>query len=85
MQKRKSAIQKVWGVILLNENVYVEKVEFADGLKAILPNPPIAFSEYGRKPYVPTGKIGENTDEIFASVGYTQEQIDAMRQNGAII
>lgn len=66
------------------ENGYVEEVLFADGVKAMLPYPPMAFSEYGRRTYEPTGKIGEHTNEVFANLGYSAQQIEEMRAKGAI-
>ncbi|MEG1633673.1 MAG: CoA transferase [Oscillospiraceae bacterium] len=66
------------------ENGYVEEVEFADGLKAILPCPPVKFSAYDRREYKSTGKVGEDTDKVFASIGYSADEIAEMRKNGAI-
>ena len=50
----------------------------------MMPSPPISFSDYGRKEYEPTGPLGENTDEILASMGYTEEQIAALKESGAV-
>lgn len=65
-------------------NGYVEEVKFADDVKAMMPTPPMQFSEYTRRLGKPTGKVGENTDEVFAELGYSQEEIQAMRDKGAI-
>ena len=61
-------------------------VEFpdADHTTVMLPNPPVWFSDYGRKEYKPTGPLGEDTDEILTSMGYTPEQIAAMKEAGAV-
>lgn len=66
------------------ENRYVEELEYADGLKVMMPCPPVHFSAYTRKPYRPTGAIGSDTDEVFATLGYSPEEIQALRQAGAI-
>ncbi len=66
------------------ENRYVEEVAFADGLKAILPCPPVHFSDYERRDYKPTGRIGEDTDGVFSALGYTPEEIAALRDKKAI-
>lgn len=66
------------------ENHYLEKIEFKDGLDVMMPCPPIHFSNYRRREYEPTGGIGENTDEIFAELGYSENEIRAMRESGAI-
>lgn len=66
------------------ENRYVEELEYADGLKVMMPCPPVHFSAYTRKPYRPTGAIGSDTDEVFATLGYSPEEIEALRQAGAI-
>ncbi|MDD6310485.1 MAG: CaiB/BaiF CoA-transferase family protein [Firmicutes bacterium] len=68
------------------ENEYIVPVEFPDEdhTTVMLPNPPIEFSDYGRREYKPTGVLGEDTDEILTSLGYTKEQIEEMRAAGAI-
>lgn len=67
------------------ENHYVEELEFADGLKVMMPCPPVHFSEYTRRPYEPTGEIGKDTDAVFASLGYSSEEIVRLREKGAIL
>ena len=67
------------------ENHYVEELEFADGLKVMMPCPPVHFSEYTRRPYEPTGEIGKDTDAVFASLGYSGEEIARLREQGAIL
>ena len=67
------------------ENHYVEELEFAGGLKVMMPCPPVHFSEYTRRPYEPTGEIGKDTDAVFASLGYSGEEIARLREKGAIL
>jgi formyl-CoA transferase len=66
-------------------NEYIEEVEFKDGLKVVMPCTPVKFSEYVTRPYVPAGRLGEDTDEIFTDLGYAPEQIDELKQTNAII
>lgn len=67
-------------------NGYMVPVEYpdADHTKVMMPNPPISFSSYERREYQPTGVIGEDTDEILASMGYSPEEIQAMKESGAV-
>lgn len=68
------------------ENEYVVPVEYpdADHTTVMMPNPPIWFSDYDRHTYQPTGAIGEDTEEILASMGYTEEEIKALKESGSI-
>lgn len=68
------------------ENGYMVPVEFADEnhTTVMMPSPPISFSNYDRKEYRPTGSIGENTSEILESMGYTPEEIRALKDAGAV-
>ena len=65
-------------------NRYVEEVSFADGRKVTLPCPPIFYSNYSRRDYAPTKSIGADTRRVLAALGYTEAEIAAMRENGAI-
>lgn len=67
------------------ENHYVEKLEFTEGSSVVMPCPPVHFSEYTRRDYEPTGRIGRDTDEVFAALGYSSAEIEAMRDKGAIV
>lgn len=68
------------------ENGYMVPVEFADEnhTTVMMPSPPISFSNYDRKEYRPTSSIGENTSEILESMGYTPEEIRALKDAGAV-
>lgn len=67
------------------DNEFVMPVEFKDGLTVMMPCPPVKFSEYGMRAYTPTGRIGEDTDAVFAELGYTPEEIAALREKNEII
>ena len=68
------------------ENGYMVPVEYpdADHTTVMMPNPPIWFSDYDRKEYQPTGTIGADTEEILTSMGYSPEEIQAMKDSGAV-
>lgn len=66
-------------------NGFVEEVEFKDGLKVMMPCPPVKFSNYATRPYTPAGVLGADTDSVFAELGYSAEDIARMRENKAII
>ena len=66
-------------------NGFVEEVEFKDGLKVMMPCPPVKFSEFGTRPYTPAGVLGADTDEIFHGLGYSDDEIADLRESGAII
>ena len=66
-------------------NGYVQELEFKDGLKVMMPCPPVHFLDYEQRRYTPTGRIGEDTDRVFSALGYTDEEIARMREENAII
>ena len=66
-------------------NGYVQEVEFNDGLKVMMPCPPVSFSEYSMRPYTSAGRLGEDTDTVFASLGYSPADIARLREIKAII
>lgn len=66
-------------------NGYVQPVTYPDDLTVMMPCPPVQFSEYEMRAYTPAGHIGTDTDAVFHSLGYTDEQIIELRAQGAII
>ena len=65
-------------------NGYVRKVTFKDDLEVMMPCPPMQFSEYAMRPYTSAGRLGADTDSIFHDLGYTDTEIAAMKDSGAI-
>lgn len=65
-------------------NGYVRKVAFKDDLEVMMPCPPMQFSEYAMRPYTSAGRLGADTDSIFHDLGYTETEIAAMKDSGAI-
>ena len=65
-------------------NEYVQEVIFKDGLKVMMPCPPVKFSEYDMRPYTSAGCLGKDTEEVFDKLGYSPEEIQDMRIKNAI-
>ena len=65
-------------------NGYVRTVDFADGLKVGMAEPPISFGEYGRREYEPCGAIGQETAEVLQELGYTEDEILMLREKKAV-
>lgn len=65
-------------------NGYVEALTYADGTEIKMPSPPIHFSDMDRKPYSVCGRIGENTCEVMRELGFSENAISEMAQNGDI-
>ena len=57
-------------------NGYIQKVTFKDDLEVMMPCPPMQFTSAGR--------LGADTDSIFHDLGYTDSEIAAMKDSGAI-
>lgn len=66
-------------------NGYVKELKFKDGLSVMMPRPPVHFSDYEQRDYVPTGRIGEDTDRVFMAMGYTEEEISQLRNKKTIL
>lgn len=65
-------------------NNYVEEITYQDGTKVMMPVPPMFLSNYDKRKLRPTGKMGENTDEILAGLGYSNETIEKMKENNIV-
>ena len=65
-------------------NDYLEHVTFPNGEVGVMPTSPIEMDSVGLTATQVAHGVGEDTDEVLANIGYTPEQIVAMRQNGAV-
>lgn len=63
------------------ENGVFDEVEYPDGAKVAMPAPPIVFPEFERKAFSINQGIGEDTDDILTSIGYSKEDITALRKS----
>lgn len=65
-------------------NGYVEHMQCYDGEVVVMPSSPIRMESVGELKTVPAPKIGTHTAEVLTALGYTEEQIAAMEESGAI-
>ena len=65
-------------------NGFLEHYTFRNGETGILPVPPINISTFTRDPSHYADLPGEHTDEVLAEYGYSEEEIAAMHQRGAV-
>lgn len=65
-------------------NGYLENVSYPDGSETAMPVPPIVFSDYDRRGFVPQGDIGADTDSVLSAAGYSDEDIQRLRDSGAV-
>lgn len=66
------------------ENKYLFKTKYSNGNEGILVDSPVRFQNMGIKEYQPAPKLGEHSEDILASVGYTKEEIEALKNNKVI-
>jgi len=66
-------------------NDYLEHVEFKNGNVDVMPRSPIEMDSVGKLTTKIAPGIGANTDDILKDLGYTAEQIEAMRNSGAAV
>lgn len=64
-------------------NRFVVPVTFPSGKSVQMPTVPVQFSAYEvGDAYEPTGSIGRDDDKILASIGYSAEEIAALKEKG---
>ncbi|NLK72444.1 MAG: CoA transferase [Clostridiales bacterium] len=75
----------LWEEILEDEqawaNGYLRKVKYPSGNERALPAMPVTFKNAGRPEHKIAPSIGENTDEILLSLGYSEDEIKEMKEN----
>lgn len=65
-------------------NGYLEKMTFRSGLEGIMPRSPLSFESLGPIDTVCAPLIGADTVAVLEEMGYSPEQIEEMKQSGAI-
>lgn len=65
-------------------NDYVFKHTFENGHEGILYNTPVMFKEHGIKDYVRAPKLGEHTESIMKNLGYSDDEIDKLKDKKVI-
>ena len=66
-------------------NNFVGEIKFANGEKALLPNPPLQFAQYDSLPYKRGPLLGEHTKEVLDELGYSPEQVEEMTKNRVLV
>lgn len=67
------------------ENGFLERVEFRSGNVDIMPTSPIEMESACPPPTKPAPLVGGDTREVLLSIGYTEEEITAMVNDGSAI
>ena len=65
-------------------NDYLEYMTCPNGETVTMPTPPIEMETVGKIVTKPAPKVGADTEEVLLGLGYTPEEISAMRETGAI-
>ena len=66
-------------------NGYLENMTHPNGEVTVMPRSPIEMDSVGELTSYPAGLIGADTAEVLQELGYTQDQIEAMKSAGAIV
>ena len=67
------------------ENGFLEHVEFRSGNVDVMPTSPIEMESASPLPTKPAPLVGGDTKEVLLSIGYTDEEITAMINDGSAI
>ena len=65
-------------------NGFVEKVAYPN-YTHVVPTAPFDMEDMKANPTEPNRRIGQDTQKVLEELGYTQEQIDKLSQEGAVI
>lgn len=70
--------EQVWA------NDFLVEREYPDGEKLAYVQGPVRFDSIGTVDFVPTGEIGRDTREYLVKYGYSEEQIEKLRNDKAV-
>lgn len=73
-----SADEQAWA------NGYLEQMEFRSGLEGVMPRSPISMESVGELKTTCAPLIGADNDEVLSEMGYTPDEIQKMRETGAV-
>ena len=65
-------------------NGFMEEMVYENGDKIMMPTIPLMMDSVGKVKTQIAPRVGGNTKEVLLGLGYTEEQIEAMAQSGAI-
>lgn len=66
-------------------NHYLERIQLEDGSSAVLPTPPLQFTNTQSVPFHLASQIGGDSREILASLGYADTEIARLIAGGVVI
>ncbi|MGL5257263.1 MAG: CaiB/BaiF CoA transferase family protein [Proteocatella sp.] len=66
------------------ENKYLFKTKYSNGNEGILVDSPVRFQNMGIKEYEAAPKLGEHSEEILSTVGYSASEIAELKNNKVI-
>lgn len=66
-------------------NGYLENMTHPNGQVTVMPRSPIEMESVGEPETRPAGLIGADTAAVLRELGYTEEQLEAMKSAGAIV
>lgn len=66
------------------DNNYLRKIKYENGNTGVLVNSPVKFNTIEQETPSPAPKLGENTNEIMTTLGYSPEEIKKFKDNQAI-
>ena len=65
-------------------NGFLEKIEYENGVSLAMPTSPFIMDSVGGIKTKPAGKIGGNTREVLLDMGYSNEEIDKLKNAGVL-
>ena len=65
-------------------NGYLEQMEFRSGLEGVMPRSPISMDSVGQLKTTCAPQIGADNDAVLGEMGYSPEEIQNMREAGAV-
>ena len=66
------------------ENGFLEPVEFSNGKTVRMPTVPIQYSDYGVRKVKPCPGVGADTERILSEMGYPEERIQSLTNDGSV-
>ena len=66
-------------------NGYLKRVALENGSEVVLPTTPIQFGSMEKTRYDLAPQLGANTNEILTKLGYTDQEIAKLCENGAVL
>ena len=84
LKKTQSEIVKILEEAEVKARNMLVEVPFWDGRKFKIVGQPAKFLNHPAEQFFPVGPLGAQTDEVLKGLGYSSQQIEQMRKEGAI-